>query len=318
MMASVYTKIKSVEIDDIESLDNHNRSPSAGQVTKLRSKRRSCLRKCLCITFVVIGLLLAILIAMCVASYVWVSSQVHRWTIPISPTHGLPLVRVTDTELTIFKDQAKSFVDLLQAGVVVPEDLIVTERNLNGLAWASDFVSNAIAHLKTNQVTIDMSLPMDKFPGGKGRYFVGKGTFVWVPETSEIHTKLVLETSIQEEVFYNATFHLSSEGDMWNLMLLSAYFAPMDWSAPKDFLDEHRNLLDDVYSCDDDRKECQQARNILNGIHKVILQEKQIVFRAALEEDTSPQRHRFLAGAAKTASYEPGLRVQLARYLVGF
>lgn len=315
-MSSIYTAVKA--IDDIESVDVHNRSPSADQVTtKPQLVRHSGLRKCLRVTLVVIGVLLAVLIALCIFSYVWLSGQVYRWTTPIS--HGLPSSRVSDADLVIFKDQARSFNDLLQTGVIFPDDLIVTEQNLNGLAYASDFLKgNMNTHLKTNQATIEISLPMDNFPGGKGRYLVGKETFVWVPETSEIHTKLVLETSIKEETFFDATFHLSRDYNKWNLMLVSAYFAPKEWFAPKDFLDEHDNLLYGVYNCDGNDEDCQQVRNVLNRLHKVILKEKQVIFRAGPEEDTAPHHNRVLAATTKTASYEPGWKVNLARHLVGF
>jgi len=83
---------------------------------------------------------------------------------------------------------------------------------------------------------------MDDLPGGKGKYLVGKNTLVWDPEKSEIHTKLVLETSSSEQVFYDATFYF--ETDHMNLILLSAYFAPLDWTVSKNFLDEQRNLLE--------------------------------------------------------------------------
>lgn len=277
MNYNVYTQLKTQEIDDIESCDDHNRSPLIDQVTKKQPVRRSCLKKWCYITLVVF---LTLLMGLGIGSYMWFSHQLHTWTTMSPSVDILPMVVVPVDKLEIFKNEAKAFADYLEIGDsnTSPEHkpLEVTERNLNGLAYQSKFLQgHTYTHFVTNEVTIDICLPMDNFPGGKGRYLVGKETLVWDPEKSEIHTKLVLETSSSERVFYDATFHFETDnsGNL-NLMLLSGYFAPLDWTAGKSFLDEHKNLLEYL----------QEDQLLwLRRIRRVSLKEEKVIIRAALD-----------------------------------
>jgi len=322
-MDSVYTKIQPLEIIDIESCDTHNRSPLPGQLTNKRPVRRSCIRTCCWITLAIFGVLVALLIGLGVASYVWCFRQVQIWTTTTLPIDSLPMVIVPKEELDFFKDQAKSFVDILQGDApgFPPLPLIVEQRSLNGLATDSDFLKGHMnTIMKRNEVTIDISLPIDGFPGGKGRYLVGKETLVWDPETSQIHTKLILESNSQTEVFYDAMFSLGKDdkSGRWNLVLRSAYFGPMNWNAPRDLLDKRTNLLDDAYDCDDYDKDCNHVRQILNGIINVDLKEKQVVFLVAAQANMASNRRQLLDKAAGIVSKKLSWKVQLARRLVRF
>lgn len=322
-MDSIYTKIQPLENSDIENYDDHNRSPLPGQPTKKRLARRSCLGTCCWITLTIFGVLVALLIGLGVASYIWFSRQVQTWTTTTSPVNSLPVVIVPEEELDLFKDQAQSFVDILQSDTpgFPPLPLIVEQRSLNGIATNSDFLKGHVnTIMKNNKVTVDISLPMDAFPGGKGRYLVGKETFMWDPKTSKIHTKLILETNSSEQIFYDLTLSLDKDGDSgrWNLVLLSAYFGPMDWTAPKELLDKRKNLLDDIYDCDDYDDNCDHARKILNGIRMVNLRKKQVVFRAAAQGNKAQNHRRLMDRALGTVSKKFAWKIQLARHLVRF
>jgi len=238
-MDSVYTQLKTQDSDDIESCDKS--PPLIDKVTKMQPMRRSCLKKWCYITLVI---LLTLLMGLFLASYICLSRHVHTWTITTPSIDSLPTVVVPADELEIFKKEVKAFANDLEIGKYYKlKPLEVTERNLNGLAYQSEFLQgHTYTRLVTNEVTMDICFPMDDFPGGKGRYLVGKNTLVWDPEKSEIHTKLVLKTSSSEQVYYDATFYF--ETDHMNLELLSAYFAPLDWTVPKHFLDKQRNLLE--------------------------------------------------------------------------
>ena len=266
---------------------------------------------------------MALLIGLGIASYIWFSRQVQTWTTTTPPVNSLPVVIMPEEELDFFKDQAQSFVDILQSDTpgFPPLPLIVKQRSLNGIATDSDFLKGHMnTIMKNNKVIIDISLPMDAFPGGKGRYLVGKETFMWDPKTSEIHTKLILETSSSEQIFYDVTFSLDKDDDSgrWNLVLLSAYFGPMDWTAPEELLDERKNLLDDIYDCDDYDDNCDHAHKILNGIRKVDLRKKQVIFRAAAQGNKAQNHRRLMDRALGTVSKKFGWKIQLARHLVRF
>lgn len=158
-MDSVDTQLKTKDTNGIESCNNHNRSQLIDQLVL-----RSCLKKWCCINLV---LLLTLPIGLVSASYVWFPNHVHTWTTTSSPFHSMPIVPLLADNLEIFKNEAKVFVNNLHLGVSdtspKPNPLEVTEQNLNRIAYQSNVV--------TNEVTIDICLPIDDFPGGTGRDF---------------------------------------------------------------------------------------------------------------------------------------------------
>lgn len=322
-MNSVYTKLEAQDVD-IESCDDNHRHPSPSQATKKETKRRSCLGKCCCILLVLLGVLVAILTALGIYFYIQISFAVKTWTTTSSPIDSLPIVIVPEKEISLFKLEGKAFVDSLSDDTPhsAPSPFVVKQRIVNGLANDSEFLKGHLnTIMKTNEVTIDISLPMDKFPGGKGRYLVGKETFVWNPNNSEIHTKLVLNTSVADQVFYDAKFSLTKdeENGRWDLELLSGYFAPMDI-----FSDGRQNLLKDIYECDsngylddssdDEYDMCVILRNVLNGIG-VDLKEEEVVF--TVTENGVRNYRRLLERADWTGSNMPW-KVKFYRRLAGF
>merc|ERR1712107_731924 len=110
-------------------------------------------------------------------------------TVEYSPNLKLDTVHVPKEELEAFKDGSAAFFDNLQerneAGVT--DELSVTERNLNGLASASNFLRrNVRARLHDDEVEVDVSFPTDGLPGGKGRYFVAQLSCLWMKEKSTL------------------------------------------------------------------------------------------------------------------------------------
>lgn len=310
-MDPVYTQVKTNESADIESCDDHNRLPSKNEVTKKSPVRHSCLQKCCRVTLIVILVLLALLIGLVVASYLWFSHQVQIWTTTSSPVDNMPKVVVPADELETFKHEIENFGNYLTTGAVdtpfkKPKPLKITERNLNGLADDSEFLEgHSYTHLVPNEVSIDICYPMDDFPGGSGRYLVGKQTVIWDPEKSEIRTKLVLVTSSPEQVFYDAAFYFEEDSGGMSLTTQSAFFAPADWTAPQTFLDEDRNLFG---SLSNDEKDW------LSRIRKIALKDKKIIIRA---EDDMVHHRRLLGEAVDVLSNNAGWKARIARRFVG-
>lgn len=312
-MDPVYTQIKTNESADIESCDDHNRVPSKNEVTKKPPVRRSCLQKCCRVTLIVILVLLTLLIGLVLASYLWFSHQVQIWTTTSSPVDNMPKVVVPADELETFKREVEDFGNYLTTGASdtpfkKPKPLKITERNLNGLADDSDFLEgHSYTHVVPNKMTTDICLPMDDFPGGRGRYLVGKETIVWDPEKSLIHSKLVLVTSRPEEVFYDVIFHFGEDSGGMSLTTQSAFFAPMDWTAPQTLLDEDRNLLGSL---------TKDEKDWLSRIRKIALKDGKIIVRA--EDDMVPHHRRLLGEAVEALSNNAGWKARIARRFVGF
>jgi len=275
MDSCAYTKIKPVDIEmyDPEMSPGYPPTkPARAVAVATKNRRRSCLCTCLWVTAILaaLGLSLAMMVGIC--GYMWTAQHVRDWTVT-EPNRNLPVVTVPQSELEIFKDQAKLFFDLLQAGKDA-EDFVVTEHTINGFASSSEYLrGNAHASFEPNHVSIDMSLPMKGLPGGKGRYLVGTENWTWDPATSTLHASMVGPSPVvpasttddncsqgekQQELtaktlFFDAAFHLSQMDDgKWNLVLLSGRF--LDWTVPQDFIDHHDNLLEELYNCEEDSK----------------------------------------------------------------
>jgi len=326
MDSCAYTKIKPE--DDFESVAYTGKPVMAKYpANKTASARRpvkrsSCLKTCLVVTLAVLGVMVGLTLATGVYVYMRISGLVSQYTVA-NPMADMPnAVVVTEEDLTVFKDEAKLFFHNIQQAGSTPQKFTASATNLNGLVSASNFLrGNAYAHLETNEVTLDFSLPMDGFPGGNGRYLLAKETLVWDPESSELHTKMniILEEE-KETTLYDAKFHLghTTDGsDRWNLMLLDFYMAPLDWTAPRDFIDEDRNLLNYLYdaNCDDedDVEACEHARNVLHSFNKILLNEDEIMFQAGHDN----VEHRVLTESDKLSSNKLGWKY-FARRLVGF
>lgn len=226
-----------------------------------------------------------------VAGYRWykfVSREVQRFTVtePVSfPVHQVPT-----SELEALKDSAKLLWDSIQAGVVVPDsikDLVVTARVANGFIAASDFLrTNALAEMKNNELKMSVSIPTDGVPGGKGRFFNAYQTITWSPETNRLVVKMdAADLNGQAPIgqLVDAEFELTTmeDGKTLNLQVLKG--KAFDHKIPQDFIDEHYNLLQDLYNCDCHDEDCKQARKVLEALAGVSLEDGQVVIHADSE-----------------------------------
>ena len=212
--------------------------------------------------------------------YRWMSHQVQRYTVTRSnsyPVHDVPM-----SELEAMQDNAILFWDTIQSGSV-PQDFVLTAANINGIFAASDFLrGNAFAELQPNEVRMSVSLPTDWLPGGKGRFFNGYKTIHWDPQTNHLSIKVVSEDLAIGQLV-DMEFELSTleDGKTLNLQLLNG--KAFDYEVPQDFLEEHYNLLESLYTCDCDDDDCKQARKFVEGLAGISLQEGQVVISADAE-----------------------------------
>lgn len=255
-------------------------------------KKHKCCKRRKCIKKVLFRLAKVVLILCLIAGFIsaiagiraykWMSKEVKHWTVT-EPNRSLPSIDVSKAENEIFKTRAKLFWETIQAGKI-PEDFIATATNLNGLAANSDFLKgNAFAEMKSNQVKISVSLPADGLPGGKGRFLVGTETITWDPETSIL--RLAMEPMDPTmETMYDLEFSLTKQDDgkTINLEILSGRV--LEWTVPQEFVDEHNNLLEDLYDCDCHDKGCKRTRKFLEGLAEISVENDQIVFHSKQDE----------------------------------
>lgn len=90
------------------------------------------------------------------------------------PLH-LPQVHLEHGELHQLKHNLRDFHHALHHGRTPEKDLLLTERDINGLICASNkkMCGHAYAKIAQDKIEVEYSIPADDVPGGKGRYFVG-------------------------------------------------------------------------------------------------------------------------------------------------
>mmetsp|Transcript_33442 Transcript_33442/g.80958 ORF Transcript_33442/g.80958 Transcript_33442/m.80958 type:complete len:201 (-) Transcript_33442:109-711(-) len=134
--------------------------------------------------------------------------------------------------------------------------------------------------MKENQLKFSVSLPTDFLPGGKGRFFNAYETIQWYPETNRLTIKMDSQDfEVPIGQYVNAEFELTTleDGKTLNLQVLKGKFF---YHIPQEFIDEHYNLLEEVYNCDCHDDECKQGRKFLEGLAGVSLEEGQVVVHA--------------------------------------
>jgi hypothetical protein len=217
-------------VPDVESITDDFVKPSP---TSKPRRGRSCLCWCFIIMAVMIAFFM-LLIAMCYTmTYGWIIYEVIHFT--VSEPLDLPIHELPPLELEAVKLRAKMFFATLKAGQVPAEDLTLSVDEFNGFIAHSDFLrGNAYATITENEVSLDLSLPADTFPGGNDRYFTANW-HVGV-RTTELE-RFELMVHLQNGQFFK-------------------------WNAPKKFIYEQDNLLEDI--CDND--DCNEFDHILEGI----------------------------------------------------
>ena len=222
--------------------------------------------------------------------YRWVSREVQQFTVtePVS----FPINAVPTRELEILKDNAKLFWDSIQASVVPDhKDLVLSARVANGVIAASDFLrTNALAEIKNNELKMSVSIPTDGVPGGKGRFFNAHQYIQWHPETNRLTVKMdaIYEDELELEgapigQYINAEFELTTMEDDKTLNLQVLKGKAFGHKIPQEFIDEHYNLLQDVYNCDCHDDDCKQARKVLGALAGVSMEDGQVVVHAGPE-----------------------------------
>lgn len=254
-----------------------------------KCKKGRCIKKCLkilckaaLVAFLIFGAIAA------VVGYRWhrfVAHQVQKWT--VTEPNPLPVQKdVPMEELEMLKDSAILFWDSIQYDKV-PEDFALTQRDLNGFFALDDHTrGNIFADMKKNEYQVSVSMPTDGLPGGKGRFFVATKTIAWDPENQELKVKVQpLDETMGTMV--EAVLKLTTMDDGKTLSLEVVSGEGFGKAIPQEFIDEHYNLLEDLYKCDCHDEDCKQARKFVEGLAGVSMEDGQVVVHADPEPTES-------------------------------
>jgi hypothetical protein len=263
-----YTDYKNLPGDE-ESLHTDFVKPLPIRTYRRVKKGKSCLTWCFIIVGMLIALNLLLATAISTMTFFWMKREVIRFT--VTERLDLPIHSLRDSELDLVKDRTMLFIDTLKAGQVPADDLTLSVDEFNGFIAHSDFLrGNAFATISENKVSVDLSLPAKFLPGGNNRFLVAN----WFVGVSHLEDKALITTKFETfspvknldgPILYGQflAYWQSKNDSELVVNLQSGKF--MKWIAPKKFLDEKRNLLEDIYDDDD----CAHAKRIIDGIHGV-------------------------------------------------
>lgn len=302
-----YSRIPEDE-EDIESDHDYDLlvKPSASASASSKSlckKKKRCAKRCvkncckivLKLLFILFMILFGIVLFVGIRTRNWIAREVQQWTVS-EPINNLPVVNVPVSELETFKVQVKNFINQPSYNNGNGDgydsdsdslDLEVPARTVNGLVSASDYLrGNAYVTMKRDYVKSFLSLPMDYFPGGKDRFLVGVATLDWFADTSSLRFRMdpyyasdgdgdARNDAGEEEEegtspFFDLQFSLTKMSDDKTLSLKLISGQVLGRWIPQDIIDEHINLLEDMYHCNNCHdRECKRIRNILLHLRDV-------------------------------------------------
>lgn len=287
-----YVKVESHDDAEIVHTGKPVLPPVRATLSHKNDKRKSrgtCCNVCLCLG----GFLFGLGFLLIFATYMYASQAVRLLTVEHNPDLELDTVTVPENELTAFKYGAEAFFDNLEERnkVGVTNELTATEKNLNGLASASDFLRGHVrARLYDDEVELDVSFPTDVFPGGKGRLFVAQLSGLWRKEDSTLRTsarvfseKTVGEAFSRKPSFNaedvataQATIHVGRTNDRLAVTYKDGYSEVLGWFLP--LPDEELEVLSFLYDSDDE--DAQDAARVLNTIENISLEKGKITVQA--------------------------------------
>jgi len=265
-----------------------------------------CWCKCIGWTMLVFTLLSFFIVG---CAFVWLNGMlkeaVEQFTIE-SPLPTFDIIEMSDLEQNILKDRVMLFVEQLAAPKktttngeprALINDLVVTQDEINGLIGHSDYLrGNMMVAFHDNLIEEEYSLPMDVL-GYDGRYLVGNEYLKL--GTEELNNKKTIEmkmtTAATHEDWFDGPLYFAKihylithsmtddfEGIMLHLFLEKGSIFGQD--APQDFIDEHQNLLDNLYHPTDHHdhhdRDLEAIRNVIANIHSVSIEEGKIVVKA--------------------------------------
>lgn len=204
------------------------------------NSNKGCLWGCL----IAAVLFVAAILCAGFGGYFFLTGQIEKYT--SDKPVDLPSVEYNEAEMEALNQRVESFREKLKSGETPEEDLVLTADDINAMISDNEDLKGKIfVKIENNQVEGDVSFPLDKLPGGKGRFFNG-----------------------------SATFDVSMEG---GVLIVTADQAEVNGEAvPDQFMEAMRqeNLAKDIYKDPENAKFMRQFEDIRIEDDKFILRVK--------------------------------------------
>lgn len=193
----------------------------------------------------------------------------------------LPMVRLPHHEIHDLKKRLHSFHHDLHHGRTPEHDLVLTEREVNGLICHDDhgdMCGHAHVTMMNNKLVADFSFPVpDHAHGGQGRYLVGKKTLLSLPdETKESFFSLQHTMTVrgpQDEDF--TVINAAGTVDLANVNVEVQSAEVFGWMAMDAFVErffQGRNWA--AHMCPDALKAIDHIAGVYIGDGKIVVRVK--------------------------------------------
>jgi len=282
------------EIEDVELQKGESPEVVKGIAidTSTYSKKKNPSRKgfgccCKCIG---ITMMLFILLGVGVMAYVCsvLNEVVEHFTIETDSPKKFPIIYMPDAELKKTVDRVDMFIDNIEDEVEDIEDLVLTQDEINAFIGHSDFLrGNLMVTLHEDRIVEEYSIPMDIL-GYNDRYFVGNDYVALKSDGDKNIVEMKMETEATHEDWFDGPLYFlqlqylitknkKDEGrNMLELYLKKG--SVFGQVAPQELIDQHENLLRELYDSDDDGVD--EMLDIIDGIESVSIEEGKVVVKA--------------------------------------
>lgn len=269
------TIVKGIAIDTLSSSKKKN--PLCGGLL--------CCCKCMGITMFLFMLLGVGIVAY---AYSYLDVIVEHFTIETDSPQKFPIVHKSDEELQKIIDRVQDFIDDVHDEADNIKDLVVTQDEINAFIGHSDFLrGNFMVTLHKDRYVEEFSIPMEIL-GYNDRYLVGNDYVALKSDGKKDLVEMKFETEADHEDWFDGPLYFmqlqylitkSKEDEGKNMLELylekGSFFGQI---FPQEIIDQHENLLQDLYDADDD--DVDMIRDVISGIESVSIKEGKVVVKA--------------------------------------
>jgi predicted house-cleaning noncanonical NTP pyrophosphatase (MazG superfamily) len=249
---------------------------------------------CCCCKFIGVTMMLFALLGIFVVGYVYacLTKAVEDFTVETDSPKKFPIVQMSDDELEQIADRVENFIDHIFEQEKV-EDLVITQDEINAFIGHSDFLrGNLMVTLHKDRMMEEFSIPMDIL-GFDNRYFVGNDYVALKKDGQKDIVEVQMETEATHEDWFDGPLYFlqlqylitkNKEDEGFNMLELylekGSFFGQV---APQEIIDQHENLLKELY--DEDDEDLEDMLDVISGIESVFIEEGKVVIKARRFDD---------------------------------
>ena len=255
---------------------------------KSRGSWACCCCKCIGVTMMLFTLLGIFVVGY---AYSFLTKVVEDFTIETDSPKKFPVILLPDDELEKIMIRVDSFVDHILDEENVG-DLVITQDEINAFIGHSDFLQgNLMVTLHKDRMMEEFSIPVDIL-GFENRYFVGDKYLALKHDGQKDIVEVEMETEATHEDWFDGPLYFlqlqylitkNKEDEGKNMLELylekGSFFGQV---APQEIIDQHENLLKELYNEDDE--DLEEMLDVISGIESVSIEEGKVVFKARMFE----------------------------------